>query len=225
MIVHLFDVDYTTIKKTSVEYFLKLALKEKIIRFSQISSLLLELIKYKLKCPNMDFIENTVKKLKGLKKEELERISLTCFNKKMKMNIYKGAAQLIREAQNRGERVLFATSSFDFIIKPLEDFFNIKGSIACQLEYKDGITTGSLVGYSSFGSKKKDAAIEWMKNNNINPSNVYFYSDSYTDIPLLEYCGNPVAVNPDSSLLRLAKKRGWKVYRFKEVLGESSSWA
>jgi phosphoserine phosphatase len=58
-----------------------------------------------------------------------------------------------------------------------------------------------------------------MEQNNIRAQDVTFYSDSYTDIPLFEYCGNPVAVNPDRILKRKAKKLGWKILKFKEVLG------
>jgi len=217
--IHIFDVDHTVVRKTSTEYFLNIAMKEKIISFSQIKSLPLEWLKYKLALPDVDFIEKTVKKLKGIKKDDLDRVSQICFEKRIKPNVYTGAAQLIRDAQAKGEKVIFATSSFDFIIKPLEHFFNIKGSLACQLEYSDGMTTGNLVGFSFFGQKKKTAAQNWMEKYSIRAEDTCFYSDSYTDIPLLEYSGTSVAVNPDNILKRKAKKLGWKILRFTDVLG------
>jgi HAD superfamily hydrolase (TIGR01490 family) len=219
MTVHIFDVDHTVVRKTSTEYFVQMALKEKIIQFSQISRLPFDWIKYKLALPDNDFIENTVKKLAGIKRADLEQVSQECFKKRIKPNIYTGMQKIINDALEKKEKVIFATSSFDFIIKPLEQFFGIEGSLACQLEYSDGITTGNLVGYSFFGPKKKTAAQAWMENNNIDPKGVSFYSDSYSDLPLLEYCGNPVAVNPDNILARKAKKHGWKILRFKDVLG------
>jgi HAD superfamily hydrolase (TIGR01490 family) len=219
----IFDVDLTVVKNTSAEYFLLMALQEGIIRYSQISRLPIDWIRYKLAFPDMDFIESTVKKLSGIKKSDLERVSEACFHKRIKPNIYKEAALLIQQSVKNGDRVIFATSSFDFIIKPLELYFGIEGSLACEMEYSNGITTGNLVGYSFFGGKKKTAAQQWMENNKIEREDVYFYSDSYTDIPLLEYCGNPVAVNPDRILLREAKKNGWQIQRFKEVLGKITS--
>jgi len=216
---HIFDVDYTVVRKTSAQYFVQSALKEKIIRFSQVSPLIIDWVKYKLASPNNDFIENIVKRLAGIKQSDLERISEDCFEKRMKKNIYVGMKNIIEDLIKNGEKVIFATSSFDFIIKPLEKYFGIEGSVSCSLEYSQGKTTGNLVGYSSFGPKKKTAAQAWLEKNGINPQNVSFYSDSYTDIPLLEYCGTPVAVNPDNILARTAKKRGWKILRFKEVLG------
>ncbi|MDR2700906.1 MAG: HAD-IB family hydrolase [Spirochaetaceae bacterium] len=217
--VHIFDVDHTVVRKTSTEYFVQMALKEKVIRFSQINHLLIDWVKYKLAFPDINFIEHTVKKMAGMQKNDLERVSAACFIKRIKPNIYSSAKSLIDEALKNGEKVIFATSSFDFIIKPLEQFFGIEGSLACQFEYSQGKTTGNLVGYSSFGPKKKTAAQAWMGKNAVNPQNVSFYSDSYTDLPLLEYCGNPIAVNPDGILERKAKKRGWKILYFKDVLG------
>jgi len=219
--IHIFDVDLTVVRKTSAEYFVKMAMKEGIIRFSQICRLPYEWIKYKLARPDNDFIENTVKKLSGIKKTDLERIAEICFEKRIKPNIYKGASDLIRGALEKGERVIFATSSFDFIIKPLEKFFGIEGSLASEMEYSEGVTTGSLVGYSFFGQKKKTAAQAWMERNSILPKDARFYSDSYTDIPLLDYCGAAVAVNPDRILLQKAKEQNWEILNFKEVLGNT----
>lgn len=221
--IHIFDVDHTVIRNTSTEYFVRLALREKIIRFSQVSRLPFDWIKYKLAFPDMDFIESTVKNLEGIEKEALLRIAEICFEKGIKPNIYKDASRLITDALKKNERVIFATSSFDFIIKPLERFFGIEGSLACAMEYRDGKTTGKMDGYSFFGAKKKTAAQGWMEKNAVDPKDVSFYSDSYIDIPLLEYCGNPVAVNPDSLLARKAKKHGWKILRFKDVLGNATS--
>ena len=219
MMTHIFDVDLTVVKKTTAKYFLFYALRDGFIRFSQVRRLPVDWIKYKLALPDEDFIENTVKKLSGLKKSEIEQISEICFEERIRANIFSGAERLIREKVKSGQKVIFATSSFDFIIKPLERFLGIEGSIASRLEFSNDITTGNLVGNSLFGVKKKTAALIWMEQNKILPKDVSFYSDSYTDIPLLELCGNPVAVNPDRILARKAKKLGWQILLFKEVLG------
>jgi len=216
--VHIFDVDHTVVRKTSTEYFAQMALKEKVIHLSQISHLLIDWIKYKLALPDNDFIEKTAKKLAGIQKSDLDRVSAACFEKRIKPNIFLGAKNIIEDLLKKGEKVIFATSSFDFIIKPLEQYFGIEGSLACQFEYSQGKTTGNLVGYSFFGPKKKTAAQAWLEKNAIDPQNASFYSDSYTDLPLLEYCGTPVAVNPDRILKRRAKKQGWKILYFKDVL-------
>jgi len=222
-VIHIFDVDNTIIKKTSTWYFLLEALDKKIIRLSQIRYLPLDWIKYKCGSLNVDFIEDAVKPFAGIEREVLEQIARSCFERRIKPNIYTGAAELIREAQTRGEKVIFATSSLQTIIQPLEDFFGIEGSIASMLEFRGGRTSGKIIGQSFFGLNKKTRVEAWLGDNKLNPMEVCFYSDSYSDLPLLEYSGVPVTVNPDRVLKREAKRRGWKILRFTETTGKSSA--
>jgi HAD superfamily hydrolase (TIGR01490 family) len=221
-VLHIFDVDSTVIKNSSAWYFLREAVKTGVIRVSQIYKLPFELLRYKLGRPNMDFIEEAVRHMSGIDRAVLEQTAENCFRRYMQPNIYTGAAYLIREALKQGERVIFATSSFHTLIRPLEQYFGIEGSIASMLEFKDNITTGRITGNSCFGNKKKAAAENWLAQNSIDPESVYFYSDSYTDLPFLEICGKPTAVNPDRFLLREAKKRGWDIVYFKKTLNYNS---
>jgi HAD superfamily hydrolase (TIGR01490 family) len=219
MTLHIFDVDYTIIKKPSSLYFLLEALGEKTIRAGQISRLPFEWLRYKIGLPNQDFIEEAVKHLAGIERTVLEQLAAACFERRVRRNIYRGAAELIEKIKARGGKVIFATSSVNIIIEPLEKFFGITESIASVLEFSGGKTTGRVCGAAFFGAKKK-AAVEFrLERYSIRPGEVYFYSDSYTDLPLLEFCGHPVAVNPDRFLAREARKRGWEILRFKETLG------
>jgi len=218
VMVHIFDVDNTIVKSTSAWHFLCEAMSEGIIRFSQIHRLALDWLKYKLGHPNMNFMEDAVKHLADIEKSALEQAAQACFERRIKPNIYVDAARLIGEALGRKERVVFATASFSTIIQPLEQFLAADRSIASELEFRDGKTTGRIAGSSLFGAKKKDAVQAWLEQNRLPPEEACFYSDSYTDIPLLEFCGRPVAVNPDRILAREAKKRGWEILRFRKTL-------
>jgi len=218
--LNIFDVDYTLIKKTSAWYFIREALAQKVIGISRIRKLPFEWLRYKLGFPNTDFIEQAVRHLAGLDKKTVDDLAADSFNRRMKTGIYAQAARLIAEMRQRGEQVVFATSSFHSIIQPLERFLGVSESIASSLEFSQGKTTGHVAGVSLFGGKKKAAVENWLAERGINPADVCFYSDSYTDIPLMEYCGSAVAVNPDRFLKREAKKRGWQILRFRETLGK-----
>ena len=218
--IHIFDVDYTILKRPSAWYFLCEALQEGIISLSQIRYLPIAWIRYKIGHPNMDFIEDVVKHLAGFEKTVLEQTAEACFERRMKPNIYTGAAKLIRGAIGRGEKVIFASSSLYTLIQPLERFFGIEGSIASVLEFRDGRTSGRLSEDSLFGHRKKNAVELWCAENRIHPDDICFYSDSYTDLPLMRSCGKPVAVNPDRTLAREAYKHNWDILRFSQTLGE-----
>jgi HAD superfamily hydrolase (TIGR01490 family) len=216
--VSVFDVDYTVVRKSCTWYFVLEALERGLIGLSRIRTLPFEWLRYKLGAANEEFIEEAVRHIAGFKKSVLEETAAACFEYRIKANIYHGAARLIRAAQDRGELVIFASSTLRTLIKPLEDFFGITGSIASSLEFSDGVTTGRLEEKSFFGSKKKAAVESWLGARSLSPALVSFYSDSYTDLPLLEYCGHPVAVNPDRFLEREAKKRDWEIMRFRKTM-------
>jgi HAD superfamily hydrolase (TIGR01490 family) len=216
-VIHIFDVDYTLIRKSTSWYFLLEAMKQRIVRFRQLAGLPFEWLRYKAGVPNQDFIEDAVKRLRGIDREQLETAAELCFTRRLRSNIYREGIRLIREIQDRGETVIFASSSFHILLRPLEAFFGVSDSIASTLEFAEGKTTGRLMGISPFGENKKTAAAAWLAKRKIPPEEVRFYSDSYTDLPLLEWCGHPVAVNPDWFLAREAKRRGWEILRFRET--------
>jgi HAD superfamily hydrolase (TIGR01490 family) len=219
--IHIFDVDYTLVRRSTSWYFLLEALGQKVIRFRQIRRLPFEWLRYKAGFPSQYFIEETVKHLGGISRDVLEKLAEDCFTRRLKPNVYSEGRWLIKDLRRRGETVMLATSSFDTLLRPLERFLGITESIASRLEFTGGKTSGRLAGSSLFGAHKKTAVQRRLGEQGIPPEAVYFYSDSYTDIPLLEWCGHPVAVNPDRLLAREAKNRGWNILRFRKTEGPS----
>jgi HAD superfamily hydrolase (TIGR01490 family) len=221
MSVHFFDVDYTLIRKSTAYYFLLEGLRQGVFTFRQFRQLPFEWFRYKIGLANHDFIEQAVKHLVGIDRRLVEDLSASCFTRSLKPNIYAEGNRLIRNLLDHGEEVHLATSSFYNLIQPLETFFSISGSIASALDFEDDKTSGRINGSAQFGVNKKTAVEAWLRERSLSREDIWFYSDSYTDLPLLEFSGHPVAVNPDRFLRRTAKKRGWAVLEWREVLGSA----
>lgn len=66
---------------------------------------------------------------------------------------------------------------------------------------------------------KRDAVLAALREEGIDPKDVRFYSDSISDIPLLESVGEPVCTNPSDELRAEAKKRGWPIEEYHETVG------
>ena len=83
-----------------------------------------------------------------------------------------------------------------------------------RLEVEDGLFTGRVVEPICF----EEGKIFWLKklieDQNIDLARSWFYTDSITDIPLLDRVGHPVVVNPDPLLYRTALRRRWPVRLF-----------
>ncbi|GHV53657.1 phosphoserine phosphatase [Spirochaetia bacterium] len=219
MSTHLFDVDHTLVRSSTGYFFLRECLKQRVFSLRQLRGLPLEWFRYKIGHANQDFISEAVSRLGGIDRRVMDSLVSAYFTHRLKPNIYAEGERLIRELREKGESVHLATSSFDVLIRPLEDYFSLADSIDSVLEFIEDKTTGRIRGLVPFGKNKKNAVEAWLNGRSLPPEDVYFYSDSYTDLPVLEFCGHPVAVNPDRFLEREAKQRGWQVLRFRETLG------
>jgi phosphoserine phosphatase len=96
----------------------------------------------------------------------------------------------------------------DIVRETLDDVIATRAKLDAQGRY-----TGQLEFYA-YGPHKADAIREMAVRETIDLANSYAYSDSITDLPMLELVGNPVAVNPDRELTRVARERGWDMRWF-----------
>jgi HAD superfamily hydrolase (TIGR01490 family) len=128
--------------------------------------------------------------------------------------VYEEALDLIRQHQAEGRRVFIVSASPEEIVTPLAQYLGVDEAIstrACLDEH--GRYTGEVEFYA-YGPHKAEAIRDAADQQRIDLSRSFAYSDSATDVPMLETVGHPVAVNPDKELLRVARERDWEVRWF-----------
>ncbi len=132
--------------------------------------------------------------------------------------IYQEALELIQFHQNQGREVYLVSASPHEIVGTLANYLGVTGSIATRPRVtEEGNYTGEIEFYA-YGPYKVQAIKELAESRNIDLDRSYAYSDSYTDVPMLESVGNPVAVNPDRVLARIARERNWEIMEFTETM-------
>jgi len=110
-------------------------------------------------------------------------------------------------------------------VRPLARHFGVSGVIATRAEVgDDGRYTGGLEFYA-YGEQKAEAVRKIASRVGIDLSRSYAYSDSVTDLPMLEAVGEPVAVNPDKDLRRIAEERDWQIRDFRRPVRLRSRFA
>jgi HAD superfamily hydrolase (TIGR01490 family) len=109
-----------------------------------------------------------------------------------------------------GHHVVLATGSTQYAARPVARGVGIEHVLSSVLEAKDGTFTGKASALC-FGTHKVRLVEAWANANGVDLGRSWFYSDSFNDLPLLERVGIPIAVNPDTRLLRHARRRGWPV--------------
>ncbi|MGC8470862.1 MAG: HAD family hydrolase [Acidimicrobiales bacterium] len=128
--------------------------------------------------------------------------------------IYNEALELMEAHHRAGDRVYLVSASPEEIVVPLAELLGADGAIASAGEVDDdGRYTGKMAFYAS-GSGKAEAIRALAARTGLDLAESWAYSDSATDLPMLETVGHPVAVNPDRVLSRIARERGWETRQF-----------
>jgi HAD superfamily hydrolase (TIGR01490 family) len=128
--------------------------------------------------------------------------------------VFEEALDLFREHRAAGRRIFIISASPEEVVVPLARYLGADEAIATRAEIDhDGRYTGRVEFYA-YGPFKADAMREAAERLDIDLAASYAYSDSATDVPMLDAVGHPVAVNPDRELRRVANERQWEIRVF-----------
>jgi HAD superfamily hydrolase (TIGR01490 family) len=128
--------------------------------------------------------------------------------------VYDEAVSLIEEHHAAGRDVVIVSSSGEEIVRAVGVMVGADHTIGTRMEVEDGKYTG-VIDFYAYGPHKASAIIEVAATCGYDLADCYAYSDSATDLPMLEVVGHPVAVNPDKPLRRAATERGWPILEFR----------
>ncbi|KQY62692.1 MULTISPECIES: HAD family hydrolase [unclassified Nocardioides] len=127
--------------------------------------------------------------------------------------VYDEAVSLIEEHHLAGREVIIVSTSGAEVVGPIGEMLGADRVIATRLEIVDGKYTGEI-DYYAYAETKAEAIRELAAEEGFDLSHCYAYSDSITDLPMLEAVGHPHAVNPDKELRKAAVEHEWPVLVF-----------
>lgn len=128
--------------------------------------------------------------------------------------VYAEAVDLIEEHRLAGREIVIVSTSGSEVVGPIGDLLGVDRVIATQMEIADGCYTGEI-SYYAYGPAKATAIVALAAEEGWDLADCWAYSDSVTDVPMLESVGHPTAVNPDRGLRKIAAERGWPVQDFR----------
>ncbi|WP_460854176.1 HAD family hydrolase [Nocardioides montaniterrae] len=127
--------------------------------------------------------------------------------------VYDEAVRLIEEHHSVGRDVVIVSTSGSEVVEPIGAMLGADRVVATRLEEVEGKYTGEI-SYYAFAEEKARAVRELAETRGYDLARSYGYSDSITDLPMLEAVGFPHVVNPDKELRKVASERGWPVLIF-----------
>ena len=121
------------------------------------------------------------------------------------------AREAVRAHQAAGDVTALLTTSTEYAARAVAAEVSIPHVLASRFRVVDGRFTGEIEGPVVYGAGKVEAAEAWARANDIDLSRSVFYTDSISDMPMLERVGEAHAVNPDPRLRWAARRRAWPV--------------
>lgn len=150
----------------------------------------------------------------GREESEVFEEAREWFSEMVAPTIYPQARELIDHHLEEGHVVAIVSGATRFVTEPLATFLGVDHSLYTRMEVEDGRLTGRVVEPVCFEGGKVYWLQRFIAKHDIDLAKSWFYTDSVTDLPLLEKVGHPVVTNPDPLLYRAAVSRRWPVRFF-----------
>jgi HAD superfamily hydrolase (TIGR01490 family) len=212
-----FDVDKTILSENSGALYFKVLYDRGEMDTRTMLRHMGAYVRYKL---NLLDIESWTKSAMGMfagrSEGDLEREADEWFRESVLPTVYPEAIEVVRDHTQRGHVVALVTGSTKFVVNPLAGFLGVKHLLHTRLEVVDGRFTGRVIEPICFGEGKIYWLQQLIERESIDLAKSYFYTDSITDLPMLDLVGHPQVVNPDPLLYREAVRRRWPVHLFDE---------
>lgn len=211
--VAFFDLDYTLLDTSSGLLYIREALKQRRVPWWVVGQVSL---RYQLK--RLDFGQAHAHLIGYVGRQgqsETARFFAEWLPRQLFPRLTRAGQVKIEWHKQQGHRVVILSASIEEIVKPVAEYLGLGQDYRCtRLTVENDQYTGQLDGPACYGSGKVYWARQWASKNKVDLQNGYFYTDSSSDLPLLELVAHPVPVNPSRKLAKIAVARGWRIEKF-----------
>jgi HAD superfamily hydrolase (TIGR01490 family) len=164
-----------------------------------------------------DFLRHFYRRYEGAPVERLRRDAWELFNNLLLTKSFPAGIRRVREHRALGHKTLLITGALDFVVAPIAPLFD--DVVCARLGEHNGKFTGELVEPPPTGEARALLMAEYADDHGFSLEEAVSYADSASDLPMLEAAGHPVAVNPETKLAAIARKRGWHVEQWAKAPG------
>ena len=164
-----------------------------------------------------DFLRYFYRRYDGAPVDQIAADAAEKFSELILAKSFPAAIRRVREHRALGHRTLLITGALDFVVEQFRPLFD---DIVCaELGVVDGAYDGQLTAVPPTGEARYQALVDHAAAHDLDLRESVAYADSASDLPMLEAVGFPVAVNPETRLAGIARKRGWLVEDFRKSPG------
>ncbi|MDQ3935406.1 MAG: HAD-IB family hydrolase [Actinomycetota bacterium] len=215
-----FDLDKTLIEGSSAIHFARASYRAGVMSRSQLARDLWANVRYRLEGSTDEGTEalrnRVLDAIAGQRVVDLARLTPDV----LAGILPRAYPEMLREAwahQDAGRPAYIVTAASQEMAEMMAHVLIFDGGIGMRSEIADGRYTGRPDGPFTYRDGKAEAIRRVAEEEGIDLAASYAYSDSESDLPMLRLVGNPVAVNPDTELRRVAQQEGWRIIHFDKL--------
>lgn len=212
-----FDLDKTVLAKSSSLAFARQLHKGGLLGRSDVLRAAYRQLVYSISGADEELMERAREQLSeliaGWPVQQVSQIVNEALEEVIQPIVYQEALDLFDEHHAAGRDVIIISSSGTEVVEPIGVRLGVDKAIGTQAEIEDGKYTGKLVLYA-YGPNKADIIESLAAEAGYYLPDCYAYSDSITDVPMLEVVGHPTATNPDRNLRAYAEEHDWPILVF-----------
>jgi HAD superfamily hydrolase (TIGR01490 family) len=211
-----FDLDKTLMAGSSGIFFARAAYQTGMISRTRLARDAYENLRFRLHGSTDDRADDVRKRvgemIAGVAVRDLQRLSPRVLAGVLP-RLYPQMLQRAYAHQDAGVPVYILTAASQEMADLLAHVLAFDGGLGSRSEIVEGRYTGRPAGPFNYREGKVLSMRELAEREAIDLDASYAYSDSESDLPMLRAVGQPVVVNPDAELLRIALREGWEVLR------------
>ncbi|MCB9593579.1 MAG: HAD family hydrolase [Sandaracinaceae bacterium] len=155
--------------------------------------------------------EKAVVSLRGIEEETFRAECLQWAHDEVMPLVTDRARDEVARRRDEGCLLAVLTSTTRYVADPVADALGVEHVLCSRIDVDDGRFTGQLTEPLCYGPRKVDRARDWAKEHGVDLEASSFYTDSVSDLPMLEVVGEPRVINPDPRLRQVARRRGWSI--------------
>lgn len=210
-----FDMDKTLISENSGSLYMKYRYEQGELGAMDLALGLVAYLRYKVGLLDIAaWTRDAMQQFRGESERAIAVEARTWFRDRVLPTLYPEAVETIRWHREQGHVVAIVSGATRYVVQPLAEHLDVRHFLYTRLEVERGRFTGRVIDPICF----EEGKIYWLQQlvdaQRIDLARSWFYTDSITDLPLLDLVGHPVVTNPDPRLYREARRRCWPVRFF-----------
>jgi HAD superfamily hydrolase (TIGR01490 family) len=216
-----FDLDRTLMAGSSGMHFARAAYRSGMVSRARLARWGVEHVRFRLRGSTDERTAQVLSQVKelleGVPEREIERMGPDLLAGVLP-RIYPRMLDEVRAHQDAGRATFIVSAAGNGLVEMLARVLGMDGGIGTRYEVdRDGLLTGRIVEPFVYGEGKVAAMKRFADEHDIDLGQSGAYSDSASDLPMLRAVAEPVAVNPDPELAKIAVEEGWRILRFEKL--------